>query len=79
MRSTLRTLPTTSLLGALSRGMMEDMAVNDDCRHYVSRGASEGEITQRCKLGANEALPFACPEGCLFYEPRGIATQGWQI
>mgnify|MGYP006269492293 CR=1 FL=1 len=55
------------------------MAVNDDCRHYVSREAGSGEITQRCKLDANEPLPFACPEGCLFYEPRGIATQGWQV
>ncbi len=54
------------------------MPVNEDCRHYVRRQASADEVTERCKLGANEPLPFACPEGCLFYEPRGIATQGWQ-
>jgi hypothetical protein len=58
---------------------MGAVAVNEDCKHYVSRAASAGEITQRCKLDANEQLPFACPEGCLFYEPRGIATQGWQV
>ena len=55
------------------------MSVKDDCRHYVRREASQGEVTERCKLNANEPLPFACPEGCLFYEPRGINQAGWQV
>ncbi|MEI6700738.1 MAG: hypothetical protein WCL38_03165 [Actinomycetota bacterium] len=53
------------------------MAVNEDCKHYVMQSTSRGEKVERCKLGANDPLPFACPEGCLFYEPRGIATTGW--
>jgi hypothetical protein len=55
------------------------MSVNHDCRHYVRRQADESSVTERCKLGANEPLPFACPGGCLFYEPRGISQAGWQI
>jgi hypothetical protein len=38
-----------------------------------------GEKLQRCKLGANEQLPFACPEGCVFYEPRRVSSAGWQV
>ncbi len=30
-------------------------------------------------MGANEQLPFACPEGCLFYEPRNVSDAGWTI
>ena len=30
-------------------------------------------------MGANEQLPFACPEGCLFYEPRKVSDAGWTI
>jgi hypothetical protein len=26
-----------------------------------------------------ELDPFACPEGCLFFEARTIADQGWTI
>ncbi len=54
------------------------MPVHDDCRHYVRRGVGHDAVTERCKLEANEPLPFACPEGCLFYEPRGINQTGWQ-
>jgi hypothetical protein len=60
-------------------GQHREMTVNQDCRHYVRRQASESEVTERCKLSANEPLPFSCPSGCLFYEPRGIATTGWQF
>jgi hypothetical protein len=28
-------------------------------------------------VGANETAPFACPEGCLFFEPRSITDAGW--
>ena len=32
---------------------------------------------QRCRLGANEEVPFACPEDCVFFEPRAITDTGW--
>jgi hypothetical protein len=53
------------------------MAVRDDCRHYSSRSRPAGDRQQRCKLGANEQAPFACPEGCLFFEPRAVSDTGW--
>jgi len=53
------------------------MAVNEDCRHYVMQSTPGGDKVERCKIDAGEQVPFACPEGCLFYEPRGIATTGW--
>jgi hypothetical protein len=34
---------------------------------------------ERCKVDANEPLPFACPQGCVFYEPRRVSSAGWQI
>jgi len=38
-----------------------------------------GERLQRCVVKANEDLPFGCPEGCLFFEPRTrIAKIGWE-
>jgi len=35
-------------------------------------------VLQRCRLGVNEEMPFACPEDCLFFEPRQITGTGWQ-
>jgi hypothetical protein len=55
------------------------MGVREDCRHYSSRTLANGEVMQRCRLGANEETPFACPEGCLFFEPRSVSDTGWQI
>jgi len=55
------------------------VAVNENCRHYVMQSTPTGEKTQRCKIGANEPLPFACPEGCVFFEPRNVSSAGWQI
>lgn len=55
------------------------MAVREDCRHYVMQSVRGGERIERCRLSANEALPFACPEGCLFYERRWTSTAGWQV
>ncbi|MGB7052066.1 MAG: hypothetical protein WBG41_10900 [Acidimicrobiales bacterium] len=55
------------------------MAVLEDCRHYVMRTTPRGEKLERCRMGANEQLPFACPEGCLFYEPRKVSDAGWTI
>ena len=37
-----------------------------------------GEVVQRCRVDAAEATPFACPEHCLFFEPRSITDAGWQ-
>jgi len=34
---------------------------------------------EKCRVGANEQLPFACPEGCLFYEPRKVSGAGWTV
>jgi hypothetical protein len=32
---------------------------------------------RRCRVGANQEEPFACPEGCLFFEPRKVSGAGW--
>ena len=53
------------------------VAVRADCRHYSTRTLPTGEVIERCRVDANEAVPFACPEGCLFYEPRAISDAGW--
>ena len=58
---------------------MGDMSVNQDCRHYVMRTVRSGERTERCRLDVADMVPFACPDGCVFYEPRQIATGGWQV
>jgi len=48
------------------------MAVREDCRHYGSRTVGAGEVVQRCRVDAATLTPFACPEGCLFFEDRPI-------
>ena len=55
------------------------MAVRTDCRHYVERTTSAREKVQRCRLDVALLDPFACPEGCLFFEPRKIADAGWTV
>lgn len=55
------------------------VGVREDCRHYSSRTSGSGEVVQRCKLGANEEVPFACPEDCVFFEPRSVSDTGWQL
>jgi hypothetical protein len=57
--------------------MMSDMAVREDCRHYLRRTTSTGEAVERCRLNANEVNPFACPEGCVFFEKRALSSAGW--
>ena len=68
--------------GASSRrGSVRDtraVGVREDCRHYSTRSTPAGDVLQRCRLGANEEMPFACPEHCLFFEPRSITDAGWQ-
>lgn len=54
------------------------MAVRKDCRHYSTRTVASGETVQRCRLGANTDAPFACPEDCLFFEPRSLSNAGWE-
>lgn len=54
------------------------MAVREDCRHYSSRTTTAGESVQRCRLGVNLEAPFACPDDCLFMEPRSITDAGWR-
>ena len=53
------------------------MSVREDCRHYVRRSTAGGDAIEQCKLAVNEVDPFACPEGCLFFEPRSITDAGW--
>ncbi|HEY1989196.1 MAG TPA: hypothetical protein VGG43_07030 [Acidimicrobiales bacterium] len=55
------------------------MPVNEDCRHYIMQTTRHEEKLERCRMGANEHIPFACPEGCLFYEPRKVSGAGWTI
>jgi hypothetical protein len=55
------------------------MGVRSDCRHYVERTTSAAEKIQRCRLDVAQLDPFACPEGCLFFEPRTITDAGWTI
>jgi hypothetical protein len=51
--------------------------VYEDCRHYLRRSTSSGDVVQRCRLSANSEDPFACPDGCLFHEPRPVSGVGW--
>ena len=53
------------------------VAVREDCRHYSTRSTPAGDVLQRCRLGANEEMPFACPDDCVFFEPRAITDTGW--
>ena len=54
------------------------MAIRTDCRHYSTRSTPTGDLVQRCRVKANETMPFACPDGCLFFEPRAITDAGFQ-
>jgi hypothetical protein len=53
------------------------VAVYEDCRHYVHRSTSSGEVLQRCRLSVNTEDPFACPTDCLFKESRTLSGAGW--
>ncbi len=55
------------------------MAVREDCRHYVMQTVRGAERLERCKLGANDLFPFACPDGCVFYEKRSTSSAGWSV
>jgi hypothetical protein len=60
-------------------GQNWSVGVKDDCRHYIMQTTAHEEKLERCRMGANDQLPFACPEGCLFYEPRNVSGAGWTI
>ena len=53
------------------------MGVQADCRHYSSRSTPAGDVLERCRLGANQEMPFACPADCVFFEARKISDAGW--
>lgn len=55
------------------------MPVRRDCRHYSTRSMPSGETVQRCRLAANTDAPFACPDDCLFFEPRSLTATGWEV
>ena len=55
------------------------VGVREDCRHYIMQTTAHEEKLERCRMGANDQLPFACPDGCLFYEPRKVSGAGWTI
>jgi len=54
------------------------MGVRQDCRHYSTRTTPSADVVQRCRVDANETAPFACPEGCLFFEDRPISDPSWK-
>lgn len=54
------------------------MTVRADCRHYSRRSLPSGDAVERCRLGVAEDAPFACPDDCVFFEPRAISDTGWQ-
>lgn len=58
---------------------MGAVPVHANCRHYVMQTNARAEKVERCKLGANDPLPFACPEGCVFFEARRVSSAGWQV
>lgn len=55
------------------------MTVRVDCRHYSARTLASGDKLERCRLEVNLDMPFACPEGCLFFEARPGTSAGWRI
>lgn len=58
---------------------MDGMAVRTDCRHYSTRTLPTGDQVERCRLDAAQKVPFACPDGCPFFEKRSISSAGWQV
>jgi len=55
------------------------MSVKMDCRHYIVKTVPNGEKIERCRFGANEQLPFGCPDGCVFYEQTRTSHAGWPM
>jgi hypothetical protein len=57
--------------------MLARMDLREDCRHYVARTVTSGEVVRRCRVGAAGEGPFRCPEDCLFFEGRTVLGAGW--
>jgi hypothetical protein len=74
-----RLLPTPRARDELRRkvGHHGGMGVRQDCRHYLQRSTSGGDVSRRCRVGANQEAPFACPDDCLFFEARSLSSAGW--
>ncbi len=53
------------------------MAARTDCQHYSARTYPSGEKIERCRLEVAETMPFACPDDCIFFEPRPPMSAGW--
>lgn len=53
------------------------MSVRIDCRHYSSRSTPAGNV-ERCRMEMAQAVPFDCPDHCIFFEARSISGVGWQ-
>ena len=51
----------------------------EECKYLIVRTMVNGERTLKCKLGVNQEMPFACPEGCVFFEKKNISNAGWQV
>lgn len=58
---------------------MAEPSFREDCRHFVGRSTAGGERILRCRIDVNENEPFACPAGCLFWEPRRVSGAGWTV
>ena len=56
---------------------MRYVAVRADCRHYSTHTLPSGDVVERCRVDANEVAPFACPQDCIFFEPRVVSDAGW--
>jgi hypothetical protein len=54
------------------------MGIRTDCRHHSTRSVPGGDVIRRCRLGVSDEMPFACPEDCLFFEPRTVSSTGWE-
>ena len=56
------------------------MGVRQDCRHYIGRSTAGNERIEKCRLDVAITEPaFACPDECLFFEPRKVSDAGWQV
>ena len=53
--------------------------IQEQCRHLIIRTVSNDEKTLKCRLGVNEQFPFACPEGCVFFESKKTSSAGWHV
>jgi len=68
--------PISTVTAFIHRGVV---MIQEQCKHLIARTMSNGERTLKCRLGVNEQVPFACPEGCVFFEPKTTSSAGWQV